>query len=194
MIALETALNGYLRLDSEQSEPRLVGLTGKSIAIRLSGIDLTLYFCPTHGGVRIRDHIEHEADVWIEGSPFALVRLMRGERATGEVIMRGNIETATKFQALLQHVDIDWEEHLSHVLGDIGARQIGNQVRNSISWGRQTFDTLLQNTSEYLRFEHGDLPARHNVERFLDGVDELCADTDRLAARIERLRRTLNSS
>ncbi len=48
--------------------------------------------------------------------------------------------------------------------------------------------------SEYLQYEHYDLPARYAMESFLDAVDMLQADTERLAARVERLERICNNT
>lgn len=192
--AVEALLNGYLR-SAADSAARLEALAGKTIAVTAEGLDITLYFLPGRGGVRVRDqHPQQQpADVQIRATPWRLVRLAQGDRQAGGVAIRGDGQTAADFQALLQAVDIDWEEQLSHFIGDVATHRLGKGVRATRAWANTTLDTLLQNIQEYLQHERCDLPPRHALERFLDEVDRLRADTDRLAARIERLRRTLDA-
>ena len=198
--ALETALNAYLRLDAEH-EKLLAGLLGKTAGITLSGIkaefngvlsrQYTLYLTVTAGGIRVRDHALKPADVIIETQDlFTLLQLIRSQHFGEKTIIHGDSELARRWQALLRGIDIDWEEHLSRIVGDIAAHQLANTARASLSWGRNTANTLLQNVSEYLQYEHNDLPSRYAIEHFLDAVDTLQSDIERLAARIERLQNT----
>lgn len=187
--ALETALNAYLRLDAEY-EQQLAGLLGTTAGITLSSFDTTFYFTATAGGVRVRNHAPGLVDVVIEtAGPLALLQLVRSRHFDDETAIHGDSGVARRWQTLLRNIDIDWEEHLSRAVGDIAAHQLANTARASLNWSRNTADSLLQNASEYLQYEHNDLPSRYAVEYFLDAVDALQADTERLAARIERLQR-----
>ncbi|MFO1349753.1 MAG: SCP2 sterol-binding domain-containing protein [Gammaproteobacteria bacterium] len=190
--AVETALNGALRLDPD-SAPRLAQLLGRVIAIEPSGLGFTLYLCPGAGGA-VRADAAETPDAIIRAAPLTLARLARGGQiAPGEVDISGDAQLAETFQALLRDLDIDWEEPLARVVGDVAAHQIGNQVRAIQSWGRGTIDTLFQNVAEYAQHERQDLPPRVTVEYFLDEVDRLRADADRLQARIRRLEQALDS-
>ena len=61
-------------------------------------------------------------------------------------------------------------------------------MRSTSRWGRSTLKTLKLDLKEYLQEESGLLPVRREIEIFLGDVDALREDTDRLEARIERLR------
>lgn len=195
----ETALNQYLRLDPD-ALTRVAGLSGKVIALELifsprhpttgSESSLTLYLLPGPDGIQVLDHYSGAPDVLIRGTPLALANSSRkGTRATvgTDVEIVGDTQLGKAFKELLDSVDIDWEEHLSRVTGDTLAHQLGNTLRNIFSWGQRATDTLSHDMAEYLQEESRDLPARGAVEEFLDAVDTLRSDTDRLEARIRRL-------
>jgi ubiquinone biosynthesis protein UbiJ len=127
-------------------------------------------------------------------TPIALGRLARGAKAVnGEIDIQGDMELGRAFQGLLRSIDVDWEEQLSRITGDVVAHQFGRSLRRSLAWGQKAADTLVMNISEYLQQESRDLPPRPVVEQFMGAVDTLRADTDRLEARIGRLQRGRNS-
>jgi len=190
---LETALNPILRLDPDL-QSRLAALEGKVIAIEPEGLGLTLYLLPGASGVRVLDQYDGESTVCIRGTPLALVRQWRGQQSASGLAVEGDAAVGREFQTALSHLDIDWEEQLSRLFGDAAAHQAGRLWRGLQSWGRRTGDVLLRDSGEYLQQELRALPPRPAVERFLSAVDDLREDTDRLAARIERLRQRLAAS
>lgn len=194
---LETALNSYLRLDPEAAA-RMAGLAGRCIAIELHGIDLTLFMLPGAQGIRILEHVDVEdgVDTTLRGTPLALARLGLGTDTgktlfSGDVTISGDVETGQAFKSILDDMDIDWEEQLSRLTGDVIAHQIGNFARRTQQALRHGKATLEQDLGEYLREELRLLPARIEVKNFSAGVDQVRTDTDRLAARILRLQKTL---
>lgn len=188
---LETAFNRIVRLDPDVL-PRLAVLNGKIIAIELEGLGMTFFMLPGAGGVHVVDQYEGEPTVRIRAAPLTLARQWRGYQAVaGELAIEGDAAVGREFQAILAQMDIDWEEQLSTVVGDAAAHQIGVIWRGFRNWGRRTGDTLWRDGADYLRHELRALPPRPAVEQFLSAVDTLREDADRLAARIERLRRRL---
>ena len=132
----------------------------------------------------------------MRGSPMALLR-MNGRREgssqlfSGEVSITGDTELAHRIAKILATFEIDWEEQLSRLTGDILAHQAGDLVRQAGAWGRDRFKTLTLNGGEYLQEESQLLPTRIEIEEFLTGVDTLRDDTERLQARIVRLSQSL---
>ena len=185
---LETALNRYLRLDPEVW-PRLAELEGVVIAIEPEGLGMALYLLPGSQGIRVADHCEGEPTVRIRGAWPALIRQWRGQAVGGEISVEGDSAVGRQFQTLLARLDIDWEEHLSKVVGDALAHQLGTLWRGFHGWRRRAETTLLQAGGEYLQQELRALPPRPAVESFLSAVDVLREDADRLEARMARLRR-----
>ncbi len=137
------------------------------------------------------DRCEGEPTVRIRGTPLRLLfRQWRGQRAgSGEITIEGNVEVGREFQTLLARLDIDWEEQLSQVVGDVAVHHLGGLWRGLRAWSGRTGDVLLRDGGEYLQQELYVLPPRQAIEQFLNAVDLLREDADRLAARVERLRR-----
>lgn len=186
---LEVAFNRYLQLDPD-IPPRLAALDGEVIAVELDGLNQAFYLLPGIDGVRVMDRHEGTPSVWIQGTPLALLRQWRsGPAVDGDVTIEGDVTVGREFQAILMRIDIDWEEQLSKAVGDVAAHQLGNLWHGLRGWGRRSADTLVRDGVEYLQQELRALPPRPVVEQFLSAVDTLREDTDRLAARIERLRR-----
>jgi ubiquinone biosynthesis accessory factor UbiJ len=100
--------------------------------------------------------------------------------------INGDAETAQVFSRLLKQADLDWEELLSRYTCDAAAHQIGNLFRGLRAWGRDAAGRVSRDFAEYLQYETRDLPPRPEVEAFLNGVDRLRDDAERLEARLKR--------
>ena len=95
---------------------------------------------------------------------------------------------------MVEKLEIDWEEHLSRLTGDIIAHQIGNTVRGLFRWGERSAEHLGQDAADYLQEETDILPVPWEVEGFIEEVDTLRSDIDRLEARVKRLQRMLEAN
>lgn len=188
---LDAAVNRYLGLDAE-AKARMTQLDGYCIALEFRDFDFTLYALPGPQGVKITDHCDGSPDTTISGTPLGLAQLGIGRQRqqalfSGEVDITGNVESGQAFQAILEDMDIDWEEQLSHLTGDLVAHHVGNVMRSAGTYLRQGRAIARQNTTEYLQEELQVLPARIEIENFCSDVTRLAMDADRLAARLERL-------
>jgi ubiquinone biosynthesis protein UbiJ len=190
LAGLEITLNRYLGLDPD-AMARLGPLTGKVIDVELRGMGITLHMAPHGGGIQLLHDYAAEADAVISGTPLSLARVGLGRERrllfAGEVEIRGDVTVGQRFEAVLRDIDIDWEEQLSRLVGDVAAHQVGNLVRDGLSWGAKTLETLGRDISEYLQEESRHLPQRDEVDRFLAAVDVLRNDVERLDVRVKRL-------
>jgi ubiquinone biosynthesis protein UbiJ len=130
-------------------------------------------------------------DATITGGPFSLLALSGATPEAviqrGDVRIDGDAELARKFRELALLLSPDLEEELSLVLGDVAAHQVGRFARAAFGWTRKAAGTGVRNFAEYLGHERRDLVPRGEAEQFLQGVDTLREDVDRLAARIDLL-------
>ncbi len=193
---LEKAINHYISLDIESGR-RLAGLAGRCVAVELSGTGVILYFSVDTTGITVTRHAPAQVDVLMSAEPFTLARLLANGQGgdgvlRGEIRMQGDSDTGQRFQRLLQGVNVDWEEQLSRLLGDVAAHKLNRAAQGFFSWGKEALQNLSLDVSEYLRFESRDLPLAAQVNDYIGAVDTLRNDTDRLAARIARLRRRLD--
>ena len=195
--AVETTLNQALRLDPA-AFARLEQFEGKSIALELRGTGLTLTLLPGRDGIQVLSAAAGEADTVISGTPLALAELSLGDARrvlfAGEVNIRGDVETGQAFKRLLDSLDIDWEEHLSRLSGDVVAHHIGDLFRGLQQWSRQARQVLGRNLAEYLQQESRQLATREAVNDFVHEVDQLRDNSERLQARILLLQQRLQDS
>ncbi|MDO9422733.1 MAG: SCP2 sterol-binding domain-containing protein [Methylobacter sp.] len=189
--ALEATLNQYLALDQD-SGYFLTPLAGKVIAVTVLPFDETVYLCPTTDSIQCLDQFPEPADTRLTGSIWALG--LMGLSSTpmrsifsGEVKIEGDMQTGRKFQELFAKLDIDLEEKLSHVTGDIIAHKMANFFRAGQSWSKNSLETFRLNAAEFLQEETRDLPSAPEMDIYYAQIDELRTDFDRLQSRIERL-------
>jgi ubiquinone biosynthesis protein UbiJ len=188
---IEAAINTYVSLDPELQEG-LATLAGKRVGISVKGTALTFYLRFETDGVRLLAPAEHPADIMIEATPFALLRLLtvigEGHSLAGsEVAVQGEVTDAQRIRSLLSRRHVDAEELLARVFGDVAAHQVGNFVRSLANAGRRTTGTLLQDLGEYLREESRITPSRAELDALTFAVESLRDDAERLDKRILRL-------
>ncbi len=186
--AMEFALNNALA-GSGAARRDLRQLEGKVIVLELKEFPLKLYFLPQDGRLKVRGEYHGQTNMTVRAPSAALLEaaLKRGDMPPRGIELNGDAETAQTFSRLLKQADLDWEELLSHYMGDIASHQIGNLARGLARLGRDAMQRLGQDVAEYLQYESQTLPPRHEVEAFLEDVDHLKSDVDRLAARLRRL-------
>jgi ubiquinone biosynthesis accessory factor UbiJ len=185
---LEALLNRGIRASTDATH-RCRALAGSSFRIELDGLGVGLTVRAGDGSVVLVE--DREADACLSGTPGALVRLA----ATGdEALLRsravrisGDPLVARDFRDLIAIAAPDFEEELARRVGDVAARQLGNLLRGVTGWGLDVADRMSRTVAEYLQEESRELPARAEVEAFLDEVDDVAAAVARLEARLHRL-------
>jgi len=189
---LESLLNRNVA-GSARARGLLGQVAGRSLELRLTATPLRLRFVADAARVSILPGDDQPADAVIEGTPFALARLTIGDPAqsirAGGAKLSGDAEVAQGFQMLFAAAQPDFEEELSRITGDVAAHHLANLARGALDFGRRARDTFAQNVAEYLTEEGRDVPARIEVDEFLDGVDRLREAADRLDARISAIER-----
>lgn len=187
---LEDASNRLLRLDPETLR-RLGDLQGRVVCIEFRDLGRRLYLHPSEAGFRMTDESAQPPAVTLRGTLAVFARLgLEGERrelAPGELEIEGDVALGQKMQRILAGLDLDWEEPLARAFGDPLGHELVRAARAAFAWQRAALNTAGLNTAEYLKEELQLLPARHEIDAFLDAVDSLRADLDRLEARIRRL-------
>jgi ubiquinone biosynthesis protein UbiJ len=190
--SLELAFNRYLDMDPAAGA-RLASLDGRVIALELRGLDLMLVFRVQGQDIAFIEEPDPKPDTVLRGTPISLARLgfgrgnVTGTLFSGEVKISGDVETGQAFKAVLDAIDIDWEEQLARLTGDVLAHQLGNAARHTGRWLDHVRLTLEQDLSEYLQEELRVVPTRIEIENLIENISRLSMDADRLEARVKRL-------
>ena len=169
-------------------------LNGRSFALQLMGpttgslLRLRLVVCDTQLKVLSDDE---PADALVNGTPFALIKLLTGQRTTqlgsSGITITGDAEIAQAFDKLLQHAKPDVEAELARIIGDTPAYYVSHFASESLNWLQRATSALSRNISEYLTEESRDLVPEPEIDGWLTAVDHIREDVDRAAARLEHL-------
>jgi len=167
-------------------------LSGKLIKIEVGGLNINFWFTVQRDGFNFFDAADRPADTIIIATPLALMRMLSNENRSnqlfdGDAEIRGNMDTAQQLNDMFNALDVDWEEHLSRLTGDIIAHQIGSAVRSRRDRCKRSIATFEDDVTNYLQEEKRLLPTRREVETFLSRVDVLRGDVERLEQRLARL-------
>ena len=178
---------------SSRARAMVAGLAGRSLELRFAATPFRLRIAAGADSLSLRPAGDEPADAVIEGTPLSFLRLATGDAAksirAGGMDVRGDAEVAEGFRRLLEVARPDIEEELSRFTGDAAAHYLAGFARQAADFARRAGDSFARSTSEYLTEESRDLPARLEVEEFLDGVDRLREAVDRLEARISAAER-----
>ena len=183
----EKMVNKVLSLD-EEILASLAILAGKVFEIDVQNTDIRIFILPSGEGITLASEYEGKADVAIKGRPSALLGMITAEKVgAGDIEIYGNVGLAQKFHSILKNMDVDWEEYLSHFVGDITAHNVGNFFRGMSQFAKASGKTIGLDISEYLRYEKEVLLDKSELDEFNHSVDKLRNDVERLQKRIERL-------
>ena len=193
--SLEAAFNAWLQLEASthgQALNRLQALQGKLIRLHITNPDMQFDILPTTERIRVSTNYAAEPDVTITGSALGFMRLAAAEDSgkamlAQGVTIAGDTGLGMQFSQILREVNIDWEELASRAVGDVMAHQLGQIARQSKGWLDETAHAMRLNTQEYLQEEARLVPAEAELKAYLDAVDDLRMDVDRLEARLKQL-------
>ena len=187
---LESVLNRNVA-GSRRAQALVRQLDGRVMSLTVEGTPLAFFLRAEGGRLAVTSRHDGTADASLSGTPIALLALAgpkaEGALRKGGVRIEGDAEVAQKFRDLLEEAQPDFEEELARVLGDVAARRVANAARDLFDWGRKAAGSFSGSVVEYLQEEGRDVPTRVEVDEFLEGVDRLRDDTERMEARIARL-------
>ncbi len=186
--SLEMALNHALRFDMESHE-QLQRFASRSIRIDITNLNIAVIARFTDDQIQLEMAEEHVADLMIKADSFALLKLLKQPDSlfSNQIQILGDVQFAKQLQDWQQQFDFDWEQQLARLTGDTLAYPLAQSLRRGFDWLKYNRSEFEQSVAEYLREESHYLPDKSQTTRFMQNVDLLRADTDRLEARIKRL-------
>lgn len=188
---IQGAINHLLHQDT-QTLGSIRELAGKIIAIEIAGPGFRIWLQFNNEGITLMKEYAGKPQVTIKASPATFIGLLLSNKnkpvkSSPDMDISGDVVLAQDFQKIINNIDIDWEEQLSHWVGDTAAHKLGRIFRHTREYIKETGKTLTLDISEYLRYEKDILPDRDEVEEFIADVDVLRNDAERIRQRIERL-------
>lgn len=187
--AVEIAINRLLEADLVNAE-RLSEHAGKLVDIRIDGTAMQVAILIVDRAIALIDLDDTTANVTVSGSPADFLAVLKqGSSASGRLQIDGDTELGSTLLAVARDLQIDWEGWLANVIGGSNAHLMRKTVDGVWAEAAKTGKDLQNTLRDFLQYESRLLVDRGAAEEFSSAVDRLREDTDRLAARIERLQR-----
>lgn len=197
---LELASNNALQYDATAMQ-RLEKLQGKTMLLEIRPIELKpfdklgvqkLLVSPQPHGLEFCDDIEQTADVTLSATVGALIKIGRdgmndAELKPGELEISGDPIVGQRFARVLAELDVDWEGFLAEHIGETPAVLISSGLNQAKEFVTESQSSIKDRFSRWLKDDLKLLADKSEVEPFLDEVDTIRADVDRLSARLTRL-------
>jgi len=186
---LERVINSGLRY-APGTRQALNELTGKTLCLKTTHPELVLYIAFQQDDVLVTHYGEGTPTATVQGPLFILMTQMGLKHSADDLIgsgirIEGNQHLVQQVSDIFRSLDLDLEEPIAQLIGDVAAHQVGNVTRSAFSWFKKATQTMMDNTGHYLQNESLQVIERHNLDTFSQGVDQLRADFDRLEARVK---------
>lgn len=194
MAGIETLVNQALKYDPASRQA--VAAITDVLAVEANAPNFTLYLRGQEDGIAIAAHNEAPVAARLTGSVWGLFQLLKGleSLANTDVHLTGSTSLLQQWQQVLNNLDIDWEDAISEVLGDILGPMAADVVRSSAQWSKQQADEQQRLAKEYLPEELNVTPSQTQADQLYDAIADIAMDTDRLAARLKKLQQAINAA
>lgn len=191
---VETSLNTLLKQDAE-SQKRLARLKGNVLRVRLTDINKQLVFVFSQQ-IDVLADFEGEADcdlaMAISVAPQLkdkanLTRLIKQDK----LHLEGDIDVAQQFSSLLNGLNPDIAEWLSHYTGDVVAHTLVRGAQQGLAFLKQMTERNQRYVGELVVEEWRLAPGALEVAYFADQVDDVQSQASRLSARLDAIEKKL---
>ena len=187
--AIERAVNAALAQDSA-TLTKLAPLTGQQILVEVEDLALLLLIQIVEDGVALSlpDSVEAcqlmPKDTHVKGPSSAFRKLLDGDGFfDGDLRIQGNAQTLMTLHKVIEGFELDWEGILADQIGDIATSFIAPLLRKKWRWGKETATNFKLNAVEYFQEEAKILPTKTEFNYFIEDLENLSTQLDRLEAR-----------
>lgn len=199
LLPIEKILNGLASHDPHIIA-QLRSFDGKTIEILSRSPDVTICLLFEDGNIKLSAidsaSLMLEPDATISGKAADLLELLltRPEQralANTAISIGGDAVLVQELYKVLGTLDLDWEDYLAPLLGDILSNEVGKFSREAKNLSQAASSNMQRNLHDYLVEETRAVPAREELDRFSDDLDQLRLNIDRASARTEQIRSRL---
>lgn len=184
---LEFGLNKFLALNPTLYK-KILSHHNKVIQITFTNLSYDVFLVICSEKILVYSVYEGVPDTVMRGPFLSFVKQsLQNTGVEKEITIEGDMELAQEIHHLIKHVDIDWEEYLSFITGDVVVYQMNKLISSLKSQWGETSSRMIQNTMEYVQEEKRLIPTREEVEDFYEETTHIRQGIERLEARLHRL-------
>lgn len=192
---VEHLINAALKYDPASARD-LAALEGQIILVESSMPPLSIALEPTVNGIMLHSNWQDSASITINGTLVAIASMAVNSADTKSlsgtgVNISGDLETLRKLNIIMANLEIDWEAALAELIGDVAAHIFCSNIRNSAEFRASTAQRAKKTLVDVAQSRWQLTPNRADFEQFTQQVRSITTDTDRLTARVARLRKLL---
>jgi ubiquinone biosynthesis protein UbiJ len=191
MHPFEELLNRVLAKDPHL-QSQLVKFGGKSLQINVDPPGIMVTALLEKGRIRLLSTEAELLDIQITASitgnvgqllPLILEKRDNRPLSNPALAITGDASFIQELHASLSSLDIDWEDYLAPLLGNLITNElshISNDIRN---WSKQASVNMRRNVNEYLTEEERIFPKKEQLDDFSEELDYLKIRIDRINAK-----------
>lgn len=188
---LELASNKTLEHDPK-TQARLQKLQGKTMTLNIVSVGQSLSITPYVEGLEFSQKPPEHVDVTLNATLGAMIKISKdgmdnAELEPGELDITGDPIVGQRFAQLISDLNVDWEGLLAEQIGDSPAKVVSFAAQQAKLFASDTHFKLKEFVNTLIKEDMQVVADKGVVDEFLDEVDTLRADTDRLNARLQRL-------
>src|SRR5665647_1651564 len=183
---ISTRILNHLIRQNAWARALLLPYAGKTVRFNIVPLTATLIVLEDGGLAMAGEATEPDTSVTLP--PTAALRLLAGDEAANTLItLEGDSELASAISKVLRNMSWEYEEDLSHVIGDIPAHQLAEFGRRVTTESKRQVISLAGMFAEYWQEEQPLIAKKRHVQQFVKDVDTLREDVERLAKYMEKL-------
>jgi ubiquinone biosynthesis protein UbiJ len=186
---LSNAINKLIQYDPN-SIKKLKPLAGKKVKITIQPINQSIVLLLQDETIVISTDDNIEVDTTISGKPTALFAMSTNQHIPGldGVGINGDASTGQFVADFLKNLRPDWEDAWCDLLGEVPGYHVSQLIKTLSSAGKSFVDSVRNSSKEFLLEENRELISGHEMEDFLDQVDDLSADVTRLEKKLQLIK------
>ncbi|MDP1574797.1 MAG: SCP2 sterol-binding domain-containing protein [Coxiellaceae bacterium] len=189
--ALESIINRALQCDPD-ALTKLSSIKNQVIKIHCTDWKVSFFIVIDSNGLQFHTKYFSQENTLIKstGNNFLHVFIKGADTQTlfdYPMDISGNTHNLEVLREVFKNLDLDLEEKLSQIVGDVAAHKLFAHAHNVKSILKDTSEKLSDQAKEYLYFEAKHFPTQKQVEKFYKDIARLRDDVARLEARINAM-------
>lgn len=191
--ALETIVNRALKADPD-SLAKITSIKNQVIEINCTDWNMVFYIAPHSQGLQFYKKAPGEINTIVRGTLNNFLHIFIKGADTKTIFnypidIEGNTHTIEVLRDAFKNLDIDFEERLSHFLGDEIAHKLCLHLKTAKNTLKKSAENITDQTKDYIHYEARNLISTKQVEKFYANVAKLRDDVERTEARILQLKK-----
>lgn len=187
--AIETIVNCALKADPD-ALAKITQIKNQVIEIHCEDWNIKFYMVVDSQGLQFYKKYSEEVNTIIRGTlnNFLHIFIKGADTKTlfhYPIEIDGNTHNVEVLRDAFKNLDIDFEEKLSHFLGDSLAHKIMFHAKETKNYVKRSAENILHQTEEFIHCEAKNLISHKQAEKFYEDVAKLRDDVDRIEAKLK---------